>query len=579
MAKSSPVRNASRSLVWLGAIVVVLGLVLGGGVLFAGASFMPKLGLDLEGGTEIILTPQLEGGQTISSDELNQAVSIIRERVDASGVSEAQVSTQGSDNIVVAIPGTPDQATMNRIKSSSKMELRPVLLTGSPTNTFVGSNGKTTPYPSPAPSLQSTPTSKPTNGSDTAWVTPALQAQYDAFDCSSLKKDSTNSAPANEPLITCDDTLSAKYLLGPVEVEGSDITNATAGIATDSSGNTTGQWVVNLTFNSKGTKDFAAVSTRLYGYYSQDSSDPRSRFAFVLDGKVLEAPAMQGAITNGEAQISGSFDQTSATTLADQLKFGALPVSFKVQSSDTISATLGSAQLLSGLIAGGIGLLLVVIYTLFQYRLLGLVTITSLVVAALLTYLVIAILSWRIDYRLSLAGVAGLIVAIGFTADSFIVYFERIRDELRDGRTLESAVEAGWKRAKRTIYASKSTNLLAAIVLYVLAVGNVQGFAFTLGVTTVLDVLIVILFTHPTLQLLARTRFFSSGHRLSGLDPDALGAVYRGAAQFRTSTAVSDGKRASSSREAARRQTIAERKQAELVAANGGKDEKDEKES
>jgi preprotein translocase subunit SecD len=256
--------------------------------------------------------------------------------------------------------------------------------------------------------------------------------------------------------------------------------------------------------------------------------------------------------------------------LADQLKFGSLPISFKVQSSDVISATLGSTQLLSGLIAGIIGLLLVVVYTLFQYRLLGFVTITSLVVAALLTYLVIAILSWRIDYRLSLAGVAGLIVAIGFTADSFIVYFERIRDEMRDGRVLESAVEAGWKRAKRTIYASKATNLLAAVVLYVLAVGNVQGFAFTLGVTTVLDVLIVILFTHPTLQLLAQTRYFSTGHPWSGLDPDALGAVYRGAAQFRLPSSITQGKAAASSREAAKRQTIAERKAAELISAGSG---------
>ncbi|WP_243063079.1 protein translocase subunit SecD [Humibacter sp. RRB41] len=579
MAKSSPARNASRSLTWLGVIVVALVLVLGGGVLFSSASWAPKLGLDLEGGTEIILAPQLAGGQKVTADELNQAVSIIRERVNASGVSEAQVSTQGSDNIVVSIPGTPDQATLNRIKSSSKLELRPVLLTGGPTNTFVGSNGKTTAYPSPAPTLQSTPTAKPTNGSDTSWVTPALQAEYDAFKCSSLKNATTNIAPEDKPLITCDDDLSVKYLLGPVEVEGSDISNATAGIVTDSSGNTTGQWAVNLVFNGQGTKDFTNVSERLYGFYSADSTDPRAQFAFVLDGKVLSAPAMQGAITNGKPQITGSFDQTSAQSLADQLKFGALPVSFKVQSSDTISATLGSAQLLSGLIAGAIGLLLVVIYTLFQYRLLGLVTITSLVVAALLTYLVIAILSWRIDYRLSLAGVAGLIVAIGFTADSFIVYFERIRDELRDGRSLESAVEAGWKRARRTIYASKSTNLLAAIVLYVLAVGNVQGFAFTLGVTTVLDVLIVILFTHPTLQLLARTRFFSSGNRWSGLDPTALGAVYRGAAQFRTAPGVSDSKRAASGKEAERRQTIAERKQAELVASGGSDAKKDEKES
>ena len=560
-------------------IVVALVLILGGGVLFANATWVPKLGLDLEGGTEIILAPQLANGQHVTTDELNQAVSIIQQRVNASGVSEAQVTTQGSDNITVSIPGTPDQATLNRIKSSSKLELRPVLLSGGPTDTFVGSDGKTTTYPTPAPTLQSTPTAVPTNGSDESWITPALQAEFNSFQCSSLKDATTNVAPADKPLITCDDGLATKYLLGPVEVEGNDISNATAGMATDSSGNTTGQWVVDLTFNGKGTAAFTKVSERLYGFYSANAQDPRAQFAFVLDGKVLSAPAMQGAITNGQPQISGSFNQTSATTLADQLKFGALPVSFKVQSQDTISATLGSTQLLSGLIAGAIGLLLVVIYTLFQYRLLGLVTITSLVVAALLTYLVITILSWRIDYRLSLAGVAGLIVAIGFTADSFIVYFERIRDELREGRSLESAVEAGWKRAKRTIYASKSTNLLAAIVLYVLAVGNVQGFAFTLGVTTVLDVLIVIMFTHPTLQLLARTRFFASGNKWSGLDPDALGAVYRGAAQFRTSTGVSESKRASSSREAAKRQTIAERKQAELVAAGGGDGDKDKKES
>jgi preprotein translocase subunit SecD len=570
--KSSPAKKGWRSLTWLGVIVVALVAILGGGVLFGGASWMPKLGLDLEGGTEIILAPQLESGEQVTSDELNQAVSIIRERVDASGVSEAQVSTSGSSNIVVSIPGHPDEATLNRIKSSSKLELRPVLLTGAPSNTFVGQNGKNTPYPTPAPTLQSTPTASPTNGSDTSYITPYLQAQYDAFSCASLKDGTTNVAPSDKPLVTCESDSSVKYLLGPVEVDGSDISNATAGMVTTSSGTTTGAWAINLVFNGQGTKDFGAVSKRLVNLDS-----PRNQFAFVLDGKVLSAPVMQGVITDGKPQITGNFTEAEAKSLADQLKFGALPISFKVQSSDTISATLGSSQLMSGLIAGIIGLLLVVVYTLFQYRLLGFVTITSLVVAAVLTYLVIAVLSWRMDYRLSLAGIAGLVVAIGFTADSFIVYFERIRDELRDGRGLESAVEAGWKRAKRTIYASKATNLLAAIVLYVLAVGNVQGFAFTLGVTTVIDVLVVILFTHPTLQLLAQTRFFSSGHPASGLDPDALGAVYRGAAQFRTATTVPSSKRAASSREAAKRQTIAERKAAALVGS--GSSDKNEKES
>jgi preprotein translocase subunit SecD len=290
---------------------------------------------------------------------------------------------------------------------------------------------------------------------------------------------------------------------------------------------------------------------------------------------VLSAPQMNGVITDGRPQVTGSFDQESSKALADQLKFGALPISFEVQSSDTISATLGSSQLQAGLIAGLIGLVLVVIYTLFQYRLLGSVTIASLVIVGIITYLTITILSWREGYRLSLAGVAGLIVAIGFTADSFIVYFERVRDELRDGRPLVGAVEAGWKRALRTILSSKGMNLLAAVVLFILAVGSVRGFAFTLGLTTVIDVIVVILFTHPMLQLLAQTRFFSSGHPWSGLDPKALGAVYRGRAEFRKPVAVPTNKVASSSREAQRRQTIAERKAAQVDATVGAGESKE----
>ena len=566
MAKSTPVKKAWRSLSWLGAIIVVLLGTLIAGVVFSNATLVPKLALDLEGGTQIILAPVLSNGQQVQQQQLDQAVSIIRQRIDASGISESEISTEGANNIVVSLPGTPDEATLARIKASAKLDFRPVLVAGAPTNTVVGADGKSTPAPSPAPNLQSTPSTKPTNGSDEAWVTPALQAQYDAFSCSSDAAKVTNTAPADKPLITCDDKGTTKYILGPVEVRGQDISDASSGLVQSQSGVSTGQWGVNIVFNSAGTKAFADVTTRLNGL-----TGAQNQFAIVLDGKVISAPATQAAITDGRPQITGNFDQTTAKALADQLKFGALPFSFNVQSQDTISATLGSSQLLSGLIAGLIGLLLVVIYTLFQYRLLGLVTITSLGVAALLTYLTISLLSWHYGYRLSLAGVAGLIVAIGFTADSFIVYFERIRDELRDGRGLESAVEAGWKRAQRTIYASKATNLLAAVVLYVLAAANVRGFAFTLGLTTIIDVLVVVLFTHPTLQLLAKTRFFNSGSSWSGLDPDALGAVYRGAAQFRApSAAVSAGKAASSSKEAARRQTIAERKAAELVSANSG---------
>ena len=242
-----------------------------------------------------------------------------------------------------------------------------------------------------------------------------------------------------------------------------------------------------------------------------------------------------------------------------------------MQSDDTVSATLGTQQLQVGLIAGLIGLALVAIYSLIVYRALGSVIIASIAVMAVLTYIVICILAWRLGFRLSLAGVAGLIVSIGFTADSFIVYFERIRDELRDGKSITSAVEDGWGRAKRTIYISKSINVLAAVVLYILADSTVKGFAFTLGLTTLIDVLIFVIFTHPVMQLLARTRFFGGGHKLSGLDPEALGAVYRSRSQFRS---VDTPPRAVARRtpgprgEAERRQTIAERKRAEALAGD-----------
>lgn len=554
-SRPTPVRKAWRSLTWLGVIIVGLFAINAAGVIWGNGSWTPKLALDLEGGTQIILEPKVETGQSVSQEQLDQAVSIIRQRVDASGVAEAEINTEGS-NVVVRIPGELDEQTRARIESSAKLELRAVLLADAATTE--SADASATPEPTePAEELEDTPTAEPTDGSDPAWITPALQDEFDNFDCSTLDEAATNVAPADEPLVTCDVSRTAKYLLGPVEASGENIVDATNGMIQTQTGANTGQWAVNIQFDDQGTEDFAAVSTRLYGLQGQT---PRDQFAFVLDGAVLTAPSMNGVITDGRPQITGSFTQESSKSLADQLKFGALPISFTVQSSDTISATLGTSQLQSGLIAGLIGLILVVIYTLFQYRALGSVTIASLAIAALITYLMITILSWREGYRLSLAGIAGLIVAIGFTADSFIIYFERVRDELRDGRPLVGAVEAGWKRAFRTVLASKGVNLLAAIVLFILAVGSVKGFAYTLGLTTIIDVIVVILFTHPMLQLLAQTKFFSSGNPWSGLDPNALGAVYRGRAEFRKPVAVPASKVASSSKEAQKRQTIAERK-------------------
>ncbi|CAN5480211.1 protein translocase subunit SecD [soil metagenome] len=566
MARTTPVKKALRSLTWLLIIVAGLAGLNGYAAIFAGGSWLPKLALDLEGGTQIILTPQVaDGAANPTTEQLNQAVSIIRQRIDASGVSEAEINTQGSSNVVVSIPGIPDQATIDRIESSAKLEFRAVLVSDAAATSAVGS---ATPTPTPGASeapLQSTPSTKPTNGSDEAYVTPALQKQFTDFTCDKVEAAKTNIAPADQPLITCDTNGQYKYILGPVEVAGETISDATNGLNSNSQGISTGQWAVNIVFNAKGSQEFGKVTERLNAL-----TGVRNQFAIVLDGRIISAPTTNAVITNGKPQITGSFTQESSKALADQLKFGALPIGFKVQSNDSISATLGASQLQSGLLAGLIGLVLVVLYSLLQYRTLGLVTVASLVVAATITFLIVDLLSWRQGYRLSLAGVAGLIVAIGITADSFIVYFERIRDELRDGRALESAVEAGWKRAIRTIIASDTVNFLAAAILFILAVGNVKGFALTLGLTTLVDLVVVALFTHPILQLISRRKYFSEGHRFSGLDPRALGAVYRGRATFREPTSVAAGRGAGASKEAQKRQTIAERKAAELEATKPG---------
>lgn len=597
MARTSTVRKAWRSLIWLMVIIVGLIGVNAASAIWSDGGWTPRLALDLEGGTQIILAPQLESGQSITQEQLTQAVAIIRQRVDATGVSESEITTQGGRNIVVAIPGTPDEDTMQRIQASAKLEFRPVLMADVPSSTSADSaeNGATgdgadaettdpaTPEAdtgtestadtgSPAeteaePTPSAEPTVAPTNASDLNWVTEEIAAQFAAFQCSSLDE-LTAVPPADQPLISCEEDGSVKYVLGPVEVSGQAITDASAGFVTDSRGFSTNEWGVFITFNQSGTAEFRAVTERLIGLQGV-----QNQFAIVLDNKVISAPRTNVAITDGKPMISGNFTQESAQRLADQLKFGALPIGFEVQSTNTISATLGTTQLQSGLIAGLIDMVLVVAYSLFQYRTLGLVTVASLLVAAIITYLVITLLSWSEGYRLSLAGVAGLIVAIGIIADSFIVYFERIRDELRDGRMLTTAVEAGWKRAIRTVLASDTINFIAAVVLFIVAVGNVQGFAFTLGVTTIIDLVVVIMFTHPLMQLLAQTRFFGGGHPWSGLDPQALGAVYRGRAQFRAPAVT--GRAAAAKGEAARRQTIAERKAAERAdaAIGSGKDD------
>jgi preprotein translocase subunit SecD len=561
-------------LIWLFVILLGLaGLIGFGSTTDENASFTPKLALDLQGGTQVILSPLLLDGQQVTTEQLDQAVSIIRQRVDASGVSESQVTTQGDTNIIVSIPGVPDENTLALIKASAKLEFRAVLVTsaGTPTSAIdetgsEGSEPEASPSPNPEESTASDEAgAAPVDASDLNWITPEIQKEFDELDCATAFREPGQIDDPTVPLVTCDLTGFSKFILGPVEIDGATISDASNGTVQSSTGASTNTWAVNLDFNDVGSAAFSTVTQRLFPL-----EQPRNQFAITLDGFVITAPTTQAVITNGSAQITGSFDRDTSKVLADQLKYGSLPIGFEVQSQENISATLGQDQLTSGLLAGLIGLVLVVIYSAFQYRGLAIVTVGSLLVAAVLVYLLIAFLSWRQGYRLSMAGVAGLIVAIGITVDSFIVYFERVRDEIREGRNLEVAVENAWRRSIRTILASDAVSFTAAATLFLLTVGNVRGFAFTLGLTTIVDLIVVLLFTHPLLQLLARTKFFSSGHPWSGFDSKALKASgYIGRGQFRVAPTLPQGKALKVSKEASTRQTIAERKaQAALEEAD-----------
>ena len=631
-------RRPVRALVTLTVAIVAACAALAIGHFVKGVSPYPDLALDLKGGTQLILTPTptSEGQRAITEEDITQAIAIIRNRIDASGVSESEISSMGSSNIMVSIPGTPSQEQLDLIRSSSQMNFRPVLRVGPAQGILQNQqqpqvdnpqsgaqsgaqSGEQSGAQSGAQSgeqsgagaadtaqsgvqstaldeatargaadadgdgvLSDTSAATPENASDLAWVTEQVMYDFLTLDCSASADVKRVEGAADKPYAACDESGQVKYILGPVAVPGSDLEAASAAIATNGTGQSTGQWIVSLRFNHEGAEKFKETSTILYGYHDSDpqgssyrGSPDRNSFAVVLDGTVITAPSMQAIITNGEAQISGNFTAQSARALANQLQFGSLPLNFEVESEQQISATIGTDHLTVGLWAALIGFLLVILYLIWQYRGLAIISAGSLVVASIITYLVITLLSWAMGYRLSLAGVAGLIMAIGVTTDSFIVYFERVRDEVRDGRPLRAAVEEGWDRAKRTILVSDAVNLVAAVVLYLLAVGGVQGFAFTLGITTVIDIAVIFLFTHPMMELLIRTRFFGEGHKLSGLDPEHLGAksslVYagRGRVVVRGESATTKDK----DDEAGDGLSIAERRRAARLAAAKAEEE------
>ena len=539
-----------------GRILIALAVLVAGliALLAVSGTWTPKLGLDLRGGTTITLTAEnTTGSGAVDPNSLQLAKTIIQSRVDSLGVGESEVTTSGDNQIIVTVPNVQQDELVRLVGQTAVLRFRAVYAAeqiqppaepmpsasaepspgatanpsgeptsgtseeakpGEPSATKSGNN-KPLPALPTAPPLPVDKACVPADGKGTPpdkaldWQpSEACQSAFAEFTCETKVNDVPDQA-----LFACNQEKTEKYLLGPALIEGNQLATAVAGIPQNNV-----NWVVNLEFNSEGAAAFETATRAL-----SEKSEPQNRFAIVLDGVSISAPSVNEPIPGGRAEISGNFTQKSATELANVLKYGALPLAFDVSEVNNVSATLGGEQLRAGIIAGIIGLALVVGYCFLYYRGLGIVVVASLGIGAVITYASMVLLGSSVGFALNLPGIAGAIVAIGITADSFVIFFERIRDEVREGRSLRTAVETGWRRARQTILIADTVSMLSALVLFVLAIGAVKGFAFTLGLTTLIDVLVVFLFTRPLMTLLARTKFFGGGHRLSGLDPAHLG--------------------------------------------------------
>lgn len=490
-----------RSLFALLGLIIVLSVW----AFWPGTDSSVRLGLDLKGGTQVVLVakPVAEGTE-ITEEQLAQTVEIIRQRVDGLGVAEAEVTTQGTGAttaIVVSVPGENQERVVELVQRTALLNFRPVWALDGP-------------VPTPVDSTQTEHPQAAENSTE-------FQEQVSALNCiDPIAFAGGTPDNADQWLGTCEQTGTTKYLLEPAFIRGTSVTGAEAALPASGFG-----WVVSLNFDGEGARALADASRRLTALpeCGTPGGNPCNAFAIVLDGVVVSAPRFNEAILGGQAQIEGNFIAQEAADLANVLKYGALPVTLEAVDITTISATVGTDQLRAGIIAGLLGLALVMLYLLFYYRALGVVAVLSLVIAAVLLYVSFIVLSKAIGLTLTLAGVAGAVVAIGITADSFIVYFERIKDEIRDGRSLRQACDAGWLRARRTILAADFVSLLAAVVLYFVSVGSVRGFAFVFGLTTLIDIIIAFWFTHPLTVLIGRSSWMQKGSKLSGLDKARLG--------------------------------------------------------
>jgi preprotein translocase subunit SecD len=518
----------------------------------------PKLGIDLQGGTRVTLTARTPDGSAPTRDALNQAQQIISARVNGLGVSGSEVIIDGS-NLVITVPGN-DSSEARNLGQTARLYIRPVIKefpvpenAGQPAAPAPGAPGvpgmppispvepgapvsppspaeqapppaappaeapapQPRPYPqepppTPAPPPPPGPGAPPAPGApppaekqtlaqriadekqlrqSSDQQIQILALQFQATRCHDEDVLAGNDDP-NLPLITCSQDGKAVYILDKAIIKGEQIKNADSGLDQQR-----GEYVVTVEFNDEASRIWADFTAANIG----------TQTAFVLDSQVVSAPQIQEAIPGGRTQITGHFTADSARELANVLKYGSLPLSFESSEAETVSATLGLSSLRAGLIAGAIGLAAVLLYSLLYYRVLGLLTALSLVASGAMVFAILVLLGRYINYTLDLAGIAGLIIGIGTTADSFVVFFERIKDEIREGRSFRSAVPRGWARARKTILSGNAVTFLAAAVLYVLAVGQVKGFAFTLGLTTILDVVVVFLVTWPLIYLASKS--------------------------------------------------------------------------
>lgn len=566
---SAPVHPARYLTVFLALLIGVYLLVF----LTGDKRADPKLGIDLQGGTRVTLTARTPDGSAPTREALTQAQQIISARVNGLGVSGSEVVVDG-DNLVITVPGSNGNEARN-LGQTARLFIRPVInavpaqaapppgqlpqptgpAPGNPRPALPGGQAPAqapagelpatddAPPAQPRPYPQEPPPPPPTEGPAPPPVQPGapdprkdlaeriakekqwrqstnrgvqfLALQFEATRCDKEDILAGNDDP-HLPLVTCSTDHKAAYLLAPSIISGDQIANASWGLDQRSAA-----YVVDVQFNSAASNIWADYTAGHIG----------TQTAFTLDSQVVSAPRIQEAIPGGRTQITGDFTQGQARDLANVLKYGSLPLSFESSEAQTVSATLGLTSLRAGLIAGAIGLAVVLLYSLLYYRALGLLTALSLVASGAMVFAILVLLGRYIDYTLDLAGIAGLIIGIGTTADSFVVFFERIKDEIREGRTFRSAVPRGWGRARKTIVSGNAVTFLAAAVLYFLAIGQVKGFAFTLGLTTILDLVVVFLVTWPLVYLASKSA------RLANPAYNGLGAVQQVARERRAAAA------------------------------------------